>query len=236
MDTSSMLLARILNRFLNVRSKEFLRSVKEKLKTMKSDALRKELSKKKQKKCETAGLKSLLDELIEDATASKIASHLKLKARALQGLNFFMAYSKAQLSFLFLLYGIKFDKSRQKSLICGSLVEKIENSDSMVCPDAATKARYDMAMQSFKSNTNIRANREEPSLPADVDPVQAEAVPPLFDLQTAQEAVNDIVPPRTEAEKRRRRKRFNPSTEQIQSLVTEYEGHAGEIPDAISQE
>ena len=231
-----MLLTRILNRYLNVRSKEFLRSVKEKLKTMKSDALRQELTKKKQRKCETAGLKSLLEELIEDTTASKIASHLKLKARALQELKSFMGYSKAQLSFLFLLYGIKFEKSKQKSLLCSSLVEKIKDSDSMICPEAATKDRYDMAMQIFKSNTNIHANPDEPNPRTDTDPVQAEAIPSLFNLHAVQEAVHDIVPPHAEAETTRRRKRFKPTKEQIQRLVTEYEGHAGAVPDTISRE
>eukprot|EP00112_Aurelia_sp_Birch-Aquarium-sp1_P023529 Seg7042.1 transcript_id=Seg7042.1/GoldUCD/mRNA.D3Y31 product="hypothetical protein" protein_id=Seg7042.1/GoldUCD/D3Y31 len=104
----------------------------------------------------------------------------------------------------------------------------------MVCPDSATKARHDTAMQIFKSSTNIRANREDLSLPIDVNPVQAEAVPALFNLQAVQEAVNDIIPPGTEAT--RRRKRFKPNKEQTQRLITEYEGHAGEVPDTISHE
>ena len=148
-------LARVLRRYLNMRSKEFLKKVKRDLKFSKNEALRKALQTRKTKGRESESLKKMIDDLLEDKSPCKLASHLKIKARALTGKDAFTGFSKAHLNFLFLSYGISFKKSKKKKALSELLQMKVAGCEALPCSHTATRAIFNKALQLYNEGKKV---------------------------------------------------------------------------------
>lgn len=136
---------RLLKRYLNMRSKEYIKSLKRELKASKSVALRTALAVKKTRSKITDHLKVTLNGIFEDKSSGKMASHLKLKAFALEkGEAAFVGFTKTQLHYFHSLYGIKFRKSQKKALLSKELHKAVIDAVEIPVVGMALKVCYDM--------------------------------------------------------------------------------------------
>ena len=208
----------------------------------------------------SAGLKALLDDILDDASERKLVSHLKLKARAIQGADSFHGLSKAQLQFLFCLYALSFPKSKKKKFLCESLVECICETNFMPASHLATWGMYNKVIKDFKVRgetadfTETRqADNDTPALIEGINDISVDRFEELSSLGIPTEETdlqhsstgnfvevasnishdkeNVAVPAPTTIQ---RRKRFNPIARQRQRLVTEFVRNDGQVPNAVS--
>lgn len=212
---------RILKRYLNMRSKEYVKVLKQNLNRKKELAHRKKVEGKSGKRKAESQIdrvdKFLIDSITNDKTEECISSHLIMKAKAIAGSSVFVKLSKADLHCLFRLYDLKF-VCKTKKILSQMLSERILASDKMLRPDRVQAARFARIRENHKIRKEIddfpdvdinptqnnERNRPEPSPTDSVVPIQASN-------SGDQEPANA-----------RRRAQFKPSPAQIQLLLQDH--------------
>lgn len=209
-----------------MRSKEFLKKLKRDVKVSKDKALRQALTEKKSKAKTSDGLKKLLNDLVDDTSDGKVAGHLRLKAHALTRKDAFIGYTKGQLCYLFLVYGLQFLKSRKKKALSEQLHGKVISVDRVVCPEVLTKSKFNDALCYYNEGRKVDLVLLEITTATAEDQASATA-DRAVDRDEAIQIVDNPTPP---IEPRQRLKKFKPTIEQEQILRADNERHAGKVP------
>lgn len=215
-----------------MRSKEYLRLVKEKLNSKKKEALRSNLKKKKHTQGEKTCFKDILEGAFKDATPEKLASHLKFKALALQGNDIYMGFNKKQQNLLFNMYDLTYSKSKSKKDASRFLVQKILSCQAMPSPHYASWRQYNLVVANFNAGTSqepVTVNEES----------QAGSLLPLMTAPVAEERVTAeraeaTSPGQPRKEKAPRRKRFVPDEQQKKLLEDDFRRFVGNVPGHVS--
>lgn len=156
-DEWNEILGRLLRRYLNMRSKEYLKVLKGKVKQRKECVLREKVNKKKAK--QNLANCPRMEELFSDQSIAMEASHLRLKASCLPGPESLTSYNKVVLHFLFVLYGMRYQKTKTKKSLSAILHQKVVHCNRMVYPELASRRTYDMISESHKSGKEEDANQ-----------------------------------------------------------------------------
>ena len=151
-------LCRLLQRYINVRLKEFTKQVKESINASRTKAIRDSLSKRKSKGKAFATARNLVDDTFIDTSEGRTVSHLKLRAHALSGKDAFNSLSKVQLNYLFSLYNLEFARSKKKCTLAEKLQSTISKADKMSIPQIATRDCYSLIAKSAKEGKQLRLN------------------------------------------------------------------------------
>ena len=216
-----------MKRYLNMRSKEFINKVKSEIKNKKSQSLREALSKRKAKGQSLASSTQLLNEIFDDKSEAKLSSHLKLKAKELSGKDAFIPFNKAQLHFLFLLYGERFLKSKKKKVLNEMLCACISKSERMMHPQLANRRCYDNLIRETSEGKKFDARNAYESLGI---------------VQNMNNEQNLFAPMTLASQNpnqnaaRNRLQRFMPSAAQESILKDDNRNHAGKVPKSILEQ
>ncbi|KAI8509527.1 DNA helicase [Branchiostoma belcheri] len=199
--TIEKLCSLIIAKYLNMRNKEFLRPLSEKLNTQKETALRPALQ-AKSKKSSMLTFTSFLD----DKTASKEFSHLHLKSLAVKGADSFSIFTVAQIKLFLLCYG-KTTKSTSKKDIMKTLTEVLKSNDSMVYSHRLTSKN----LEDLKKGKVPQVQNIQVTPPEDHPPVGATSV---------DNNLNNSATESTQGREtvRQRARRFCPTEDQIRIL------------------
>ena len=245
-------LYRLLQRYINVRLKEFTKQVKKSINTSRSKAIRLSLNKRKSKGQAFATAKSLVDGTFTDKSEVRTVSHLKLRAHALSGKDAFKNLSKVQLHFLFGLYDLGFARSKKKCDLAEKLQSIISNADKMCNPQIATRACYSLIAKSAKEGKQLRLSEicrelgatatagprnDDNSLPVTVgvrvpaDDRQATAMRTEDDPDFTNQDDTDIIEQTVPIGPRRRP--FKPDNQQEQTLQNDHVVSNGKIPASL---
>lgn len=169
---------RLLHRFSNAYSAEFVRKVKRNEKLSKKSALRQGLGgatstgKSKKKKSLPPGMPTV-DGLISDPLPKSFSHHC-LKAQAYKGPEVFHHFSHSELKFMFEAYGLKYNKN-SKDDQCKVFAEKLKTSgDAMPLPEKLTAANLQMIKKSGSSTNRSNQVQRQPNQTSARNPQTAE--------------------------------------------------------------
>ena len=138
----------------------------------------------------------------------------------------FIGYTKSQLCYLFLVYGLQFLKSSKKKALSEQLRRKVISVDRVACLEILTKAKFDDALCYFNEGRKVDLVLLGITTATAEDLASANADKPVHRDQVRQIVDNPTRP----AEPRQRLKKFKPSIEQEQILRADNERHAGKVP------
>lgn len=214
-----------------MRSKELIKKVKNEVKHTKDKALRQALMQRKAKGETTEKLTKLLDSLADDSSHNKLASHLRMKAYAMSDSSF-VGFSKGKLCFLFLVYDIRFTKSKSKKFLSKRLYDKIVSTEMIPRHDIATRPVMEKALTLYEEGKKVDSTSlgliEAPmNRPAEVRPNDVTA-----NMNTLSEETREAGQPQT----RPRLQRFKPNEEQEQILQRDSERYEGKVPKRMRTE
>ena len=203
--------SRILKRYLNMRTKEFIKVVKRTMKYHKTQAHRQKVKKKAEKKNERV-IPQNLREMAQDTSDGKMVSHYTLKAMAVKGLDAFSKLSKEELHLLIHVYSLRFSKSKTKKMLIELLIEGINGKDSIPHPEMLTVEELQLREKEC-SRCKVQGNGDHieianPQLQSTGD-----------NRLQASSAVNHDNAVALNQQRQTRRKQFRPTTEQIAVLV-----------------
>ena len=229
-EIADMTFNRLLRRYLNMRSKEYVKTLKQKLNRKKEMAHRKKVEGKsgKRKANDNCNGKLVIDTIVDDKTQGYISSHLILKAKAVTGSSAFIKLTKADLHCLFRLYDIKF-LCKTKKVLSQMLTDKIVATEIIPRPDRVQAARFSRIRE------NHRNKKEVDDFP-DVDvqdntstsnSTSEEVFPQQSQNEEETSAANtDIDQPvqtNNQNTSNKRRPKFTPSPSQLLLLLDDYE-------------
>lgn len=160
-----MLFTRFLRRYLNMRSKEFIKMLKRKLNHKKELAHRKKIEGKAGKTNKRDVERKILDDIIADKTDGFASSHLILKAKALTGQSAFSKLNKATLHCLFRLYDIVFPARKTKEVLCQMLQQKILQVNTLPCPERVQAERFARIKENHQNKKEIDDFQDSVSQP-----------------------------------------------------------------------
>ena len=211
-----------------MRSKELIKKVKNEIKQTKDKALRQALTERKAKGETTEKLTKLLGSLVDDSSHNKMASHLRLKAFAMSDSSF-VGYSKGKLCFLFLVYDLRFMKSKSKKFLSKRLVDKIASTEMIPRHDIATRQVMEKALTLYEEgkkvdSTSLGLNEAPINRPTEVRPNDV-----LANMNTVSDGTHGVGQPQA----RPRLQRFKPSEEQEQILRRDSERYEGKVPKRV---
>lgn len=217
----------------------------------KNDALRQALTKKKSKGEASQGLKKLLSDFIDDSTEEKMTGHLLMKAHALRSKTAFNGFTKAELSFLYLSYGIAFKKSFKKRQLSEDLQEKISIMEKIPHQEVVTRGNLENTIRLFNegkviclASLGIVVNEERSTNENPVNDTMLEAQN-VENVELRGESSNENAsaprtnaePPRLQrAQKRPRLRPFKATKSQEDILRSDNQSHEGKVPKNLERQ
>ncbi|XP_078620137.1 uncharacterized protein LOC144887074 [Branchiostoma floridae x Branchiostoma japonicum] len=200
---------RIIEKYLHMRNKEFLRPLMEKLNTHKETALRPALQAQAKKNTQLT-----FSTFLDDKTDKKDFTHLHLKSLATKGVDSFTIFTVVQLKLLLFCYG-KAIKSQSKEHVKSMLCEEVRKNEHMLYPDELNSKNLDIIKKGNVPNAASQSVESQGSEDNDLQNMQSPegATPGNETNQTATQDTHAI---------RQRARRFNPSHEQLETLTQDH--------------